>query len=164
MNTRAGTGRFVATSVVGMVTSALLFAGVITAAADPPGNNGTVKIAGEDADVGNDSHVGCAFTVDFFGYDEGDLFADYTIEATAPTDDGTVVAGFVFIGGDPAGGATDLDAQAPVDLTGAFTGAPQDEQAFHVRLTVHADGSQGADTKHKTFWVDCAGEDEGEGE
>jgi hypothetical protein len=27
-------------------------------------------------------------------------------------------------------------------------------QGFHVKLTVHAEGSQGADTKHKVFWVE----------
>ena len=26
-------------------------------------------------------------------------------------------------------------------------------KGFHVKLTIHADGSQGADTKHKVFWV-----------
>jgi hypothetical protein len=57
-------------------------------------------------------------------------------------------------------GGTDHDASAPVDLTDAFSGEPHAQEGFHVRLTVQADGSQGADTKHKTFWVPC---DSGEG-
>ena len=164
MNTRAGTSRLITTSIVAMMTSAIWLAGGLSATADPPGNNGTVKVAGEDVGVGNDSHVGCAFTVDFYGYDMGDLYADFTIEGQAPTDGDTVWAAYVFIGGDPAGGGTDADASAAVDLSGAFNGAPHEQQGFNVKLTVHADGSQGADTKHKTFWVDCgSGEGEGEG-
>ena len=30
---------------------------------------------------------------------------------------------------------------------------PHAVQGFHVKLTVNADGSQGADVKHKVFWV-----------
>src|SRR4029453_11982527 len=46
----------------------------------PPGNNGTVKIDGVafDDHPNNEPHVGCIFQVDFYGYDEGDLFADVT--------------------------------------------------------------------------------------
>ncbi len=28
------------------------------------------------------------------------------------------------------------------------------QQGYHVKLTIHAPGSQGADTKHKVFWVE----------
>jgi hypothetical protein len=30
---------------------------------------------------------------------------------------------------------------------------PHPQQGWHVRLTINADGSQGADVKHKVFWV-----------
>jgi hypothetical protein len=30
---------------------------------------------------------------------------------------------------------------------------PQPQQGFHVKLTINAEGSQGADVKHKVFWV-----------
>src|SRR5690606_18956235 len=36
---------------------------------------------------------------------------------------------------------------------------PHPQQSWHVRLTVHAEGSQGADVKHKTFWVSGCGDD-----
>lgn len=148
-------------AVVAMTTAAIWLVGGPVASADPSGNNGTVKVGGEELS-GNDPHVGCAFTVDFFGYDEGDLDADVVLDAHAPTAGGTIATTTVFIGEDPAGGANDLDASAPFDLTGVFTDPP-DAQGYHVRLTVHADGSQGADVKHKTFWVDCApGEGGGE--
>ena len=35
-----------------------------------------------------------------------------------------------------------------------FTGFEPDQQGFHVKLTINAEGSQGADTKHKVFWVE----------
>jgi hypothetical protein len=35
-----------------------------------------------------------------------------------------------------------------------FTGiTPRPVQGVHLKLTVNAKGSQGADTKHKVFWV-----------
>ena len=27
------------------------------------------------------------------------------------------------------------------------------QQGFHIKLTIHADGAQGNDTKYKVFWV-----------
>jgi hypothetical protein len=154
MSVRNGLARRAAIAIVAVVASAMWLGGVAVAD-DPPGNNGTVKVAGEDVAVGNDAHVGCAFFVDFYGYDEGDFYADVTIEGLAPTEEGTLYIDRVFIGEDAAGGGTDLDASAPIDLTGVFVGDPTD-QGFHVKLTIEADGSQGADVKHKTFWVsDC---------
>nr|MBA2599991.1 hypothetical protein [Actinomycetota bacterium] len=43
-----------------------------------------------------------------------------------------------------------------IDLSDALaeSGAtPHAKQGYHVKLTVNADGSQGADSKHKVFWV-----------
>ena len=65
----------------------------------------------------------------------------------------------VFIGQDPAGGGTDLDASATYDLSSSlqpFMIHP--EQGYHVKLKVNAPGSIGKDTKYKTFWVvGCGG-------
>jgi hypothetical protein len=61
----------------------------------------------------------------------------------------------VFIGEDSAGGGTDLDASATYDLSEALADIePHPVQGHHVRLTINAEGSQGADVKHKVFWVD----------
>ena len=50
-----------------------------------------------------------------------------------------------------------------MDLTGPIADSgvgAQPNQGFHVTLTVVADGSIGAMTKHKTYWVDnCEGGD-----
>ena len=78
----------------------------------------------------------------------------------APTGKGiSLLDDTVFIGEDAAGGGTDLDAQRNYNLSGLLgqLGDPQPNQGFHIKLTVHADGSQGADTKFKVFWVDCGG-------
>jgi LPXTG-motif cell wall-anchored protein len=131
---------------------------VASAAPNPPGNNGTVKVDNipfDDA-PNNEPHVGCVFQVDFYGFDEGDLVADVAFESHPPT--GPVqmlLTDEVFIGEDDnAGGGSQagLDASATYSLD--FTGIrPHPNQGFHVKLTVHADGSHGADTKHKVFWV-----------
>ncbi|MFB3738246.1 MAG: LPXTG cell wall anchor domain-containing protein [Candidatus Velamenicoccus archaeovorus] len=127
----------------------------------PPGNDGTVKVDGVPFDdrPDNEPHVGCAFQIDFYGYDEGDLSATYDFQLWAPTGSGSLESGSVAIGEDAASGGTDLDASVTVDLQDelAASGVPaHPRQGYHVRLTVHAEGSIGADTKHKMLWVECA--------
>src|SRR3954471_17546162 len=135
-----------------------------TAGGDPPGNNGTIKIDGKPFDDApdNEPHPGCVFQVDFYGFDAGNLDADLTFEAVAPTAGGVLLTDTVPIGEDShAGGGSEagLDASKTYDLSSELAGIePQRNQGWHVRLTVHADGSQGSDVKHKVFWVDdCAG-------
>ena len=126
-------------------------------ALDPPGNNGTVKVDDVPFDdhPNNGPHVGCVFQIDFYGYDEGDLNAEVTFEGVPPTGGGVLLTDSVFIGGDSAGGGTDLDASATYDLSPALADIePHPVQGHHVRLTVNAEGSQGADLKHKVFWVE----------
>jgi hypothetical protein len=145
-----------------LIGGALLVPGAAVAASNPPGNNGTVKIDARpfDAAPDNEPHVGCTFQVDFYAYDQGDLHAQVTFEAHAPTlrpEDGdqALLTDSVFIGEDDnSGGSSEdgLDARQTYRLD--FTGiTPHPEQGFHVKLTVNAEGSQGADTKHKVFWV-----------
>lgn len=131
------------------------------AVADRPGNNGTIKVDGQPFDdhPGNEPHVGCVLQVDFYNYGKGDFHADVTFSPHAPTASSsiTVTAGDPrpFVGEDPPGGGTDLDAHETYRLS--FTGAPHPKQGYHVKLTVHAPQSNGADTKHKVFWVkNCA--------
>ena len=129
----------------------------------PPGNNGTVKIDGEDFDdhPDNEPHVGCVFQVDFYGYDEGDLFADVTFKVHPPTGNEVILEDTdIFIGEDDNGGGgseAGLDASRTYDLTSLLAAfEPHPLQGWHIKLTVNADGSQGADVKHKVFWVtDC---------
>jgi hypothetical protein len=104
--------------------------------------------------------------IDFYGYDEGQLFASASFELDPPT--GAMIPLLsrtgIFIGEDSAagGGSTaGLDASETFDLSGAIasTGQPSHpRQGWHIGLTVHADGSIGSDVKHKEFWVsDCGG-------
>lgn len=148
---------------VTLAATAFLIGGLASPAlADPAGNNGTVKIDGRPFDTApdNEPHVGCKFQVDFYGFDQGALNATVNFTGQAPTGKGvSLLDDTVFIGQDAAGGGTDLDAQATYDLSGLVgqLGDPQPQQGFHIKLTVHADGSHGADTKYKVFWVDCGG-------
>ena len=125
---------------------------------NPPGNNGTVKIAAPSDAVGqpsNNPHPGCTVVVEWFGYDQGsDVTSTVTFASQAPTSD-AVIGGTspsqVFVGGDPAGGGTDLDGRQA--YTPTFTGTPHPKQGFHVKLTVATPHSLGNDTKTKVFWV-----------
>lgn len=123
-----------------------------------PGNNGTVKIddldaSDENSSNANDPHVACTFAVNFFNYDAATIDATVSFALQAPTDTGrtlTVVSGNLsptFQGT----GQAELDHSEQYTL--AFTGAPQAQQGYHVKMTVHAPFSKGNDTKYKTFWV-----------
>ena len=130
---------------------------------NPPGNNGTIKIdaVAFDDHPNNEPHVGCIFQIDLYGYDDNDdYYADYSFALHAPTlspsGDNGLMDGNVFIGEDAAGGGRDLDASVTIDLSDALAASgatPHAKQGYHVKLTVHADGSIGADTKYKVFWV-----------
>lgn len=140
--------------------AALLAFAAPVAAGNPPGNNGTVKIDRMPFDnaPNNEPHVGCIFQVDFYGFDAGDLSADVIFEAHPPTGSGLLLQDSIFIGEDDASGGgseAGLDASRTYDLSKALASyAPHPQQGWHVKLTIHADGSQGADTKHKVFWVE----------
>ena len=148
-----------AAAVASAVPLALILGSTADAAPNPPGNNGTVKIDGllfDDA-PNNEPHVGCTFQLDFYGYDEGDLDALVSFESHAPTGASQVLlTDTVFIGEDDnSGGGSEAGLDASETYTLDFTGIqPHPQQGFHVKLTVNADGSQGADVKYKTFWVD----------
>lgn len=146
-------------AVTGLVLVAIFgSAGVAPAGPNPPGNNGTIKVDDVvfDDHPNNEPHVGCTFQVDFYGFDEGDLFADVTFEAHPPT--GPVVVlltDSVFIGEDDnSGGGSESGLDASETYTLDLSGIePHPVQGWHVKLTINADGSQGADVKYKVFWV-----------
>jgi hypothetical protein len=128
------------------------------AASNPAGNNGTIKVDREPFDdvPDNQPHVGCTFQVDFYGFDEGDLNAEVTFTAHPPTGDQQVLlTDTVFIGQDDnSGGGSEAGLDASKTYTLDLTGIePHPNQGVHVELTINAEGSQGADTKYKVFWV-----------
>lgn len=152
---------------VGVGTIALAWAAPAFATPNPPGNNGTVKVDGVEFDShpDNEPHVGCSFEIDWYGMDEGDLWSDVTFAVQPPTGKPEdILTDTVFIGEDDnsGGGSEDgLDASREYDLTNLLVGHfdPQPQQGYHIKLTINTDGSQGADVKHKVFWVDgCEGE------
>jgi hypothetical protein len=127
------------------------------ALADPPGNNGDVKIEFSGTQPPNmEPHVPCTFNIEFYNYDEGDMYGDYSFALQPPTGTSTLLSGSTFIGEDAAGGGTDIDASVAIDLGPSLSGVtPHPIQGYHIKVTVHADGSIGADTKYKVFWVKC---------
>jgi hypothetical protein len=130
--------------------------------ADPPGNNGTIKVDAEafDDTPGNEPHVDCTFQIDFYGFDKGDLSAKVTFETQPPTPTGAddqvvLLTDSVFIGeDDDSGGGSVAGLDASETYTLDFGNIePNNKGEFHVKLTINAEGSQGADVKHKVFWV-----------
>lgn len=145
---------------------ALLASAASSANAQAPGNNGTVKIENVDVDSTDDEnnanrpHVACPFAVRWYGYDEGTRAFAMSFEAQMPSGTGTVAvlsgptAG--AFGGGGSGDQLDHEEVYELDTTGL---TEQENQGFHIKLTVTTDGSQGNDTKSKAFWMTaCATE------
>jgi LPXTG-motif cell wall-anchored protein len=131
---------------------------VLTAAADPSGANGTVKIDGLAFDDGidNEPHVTCSFEADFFNFDN-DERVNVVFTAQPPTGPGTELLrqNNVLVSDDPAGGGKpDPDNTFTFSVTQLGLGAyePQPQQGYHVKLTVERIGAPGAG-KHKVFWI-----------
>src|SRR4029453_5023524 len=162
----AGSRKVVRLAVLaGVMVAGLAVPQLAWAGPNPPGNNGTVKVDDVPFDdhPDNEPHVGCSFQIDFYGYDEGDLEPQVTFEAPPPTlragDDQVLLTDAVFIGEDDnSGGGSEAGLDASATYTLDFTGIePHPVQGFHGKLTVNAEGSQGADVKHKVFWVTGCG-------
>lgn len=160
---RASRGSIIATAAfVGLSAMALLAPSVGAATVNPPGANGTVKIDGLafDSAPNNEPHVGCSFQVDFYGFDQGAYNANVEFSVKPPTGKSTaLLTDTVFIGEDPAGGATDLDAERTYNLSQALLPyTPHPKQGYHVYVTVSAQGADGkVAIKQKVFWVQACG-------
>jgi hypothetical protein len=145
---------------VTLIAGLLLLGNTAFAAPNPPGNNGTVKIhkLPLDSNSHNQPHVGCPFTVTFFGFDQGDV-ATVTFTAWAPTGKGkALLTGTVDIGADDnSGGGSPAGFDGEQTYTLDFDGiVPHQQQGFHVKLTVTVT-SPGSKTpkfnKYKVFWA-----------
>ena len=110
-----------------------------------------------DSIPNNDPHVGCTFTVEWYGFDKGaDIISTVTFEMQSPT---RTSASSVDGPSTSSSAATrpavrDGDRpRRPEDYTLTFDGPPHPNQGYHVKLTVHTPGSKGTDKKYKVFWV-----------
>lgn len=124
----------------------------------PPGNNGHIQIDELSADggAGNDAHVSCAFSINFFGYDAGTQHAAITVRPAAPTrGKGSAELSASWVTSVRTGG-NQLDANVPVtaaELATAFAGVTPAKQGYHARVEVSVTGSIGASTKTHMVWI-----------
>jgi hypothetical protein len=152
-----GTGKL----ALALAIVVVLWTPAVASAQNPPSNSGVIKVDGVAFDdIPSDStHVGCNFQIDFYGYDQGDLFATVTFAAWPPTSlpgaDQTVLTDTVFIGEDDnSGGGSEAGLDASQTYTLDLTGIePHPIQGIRIQLTIQAEGSQGADVKSVTFWI-----------
>jgi hypothetical protein len=132
----------------------------VGAMADAPlGNNGTVKIDGVEFDTApdNEPHVGCGFQVDWYGFD-ANATSDVTFELQAPTlGNGPLYFSKQLDGDDNSGGGSEagLDGEQFYNIAPLVNGVKAHPiQGYHVKLTINTQPTaQGADVKHKVFWV-----------
>ncbi len=141
---------------------------------DPPGNNGTVKLAGFGGTNGpghssgdgstpkhpsNDPHLPCDFSVEWFGFDSG-VTSEVTFEQHAPTRGGSPQHDSVPLDNDShSGGGSTAGYDGVQDYNLDFEGDPHPVHGYHVKLTTETPYSQGSDRKHKVFWVEPCEED-----
>jgi LPXTG-motif cell wall-anchored protein len=125
---------------------------------DPRGGNGTVKIDDipVDGDISNVPHVGCTFAVKFFDFDEGE-HANIVFSLQQKPGPGIELLrrDNVLVSTDAAtGGKPDPDEVFTFSVSQLGLGAykPQNDQGYHIKLTVERIGAPGAG-KHKVFWV-----------
>lgn len=126
-----------------------------------PQNSGFITVNGDtvwDFLPGQPPIVNCEIKTEFINYDK-DLgkFATVSFELQPPTSGQnfslSVVSGNLhpFIGKDDAGGGNDSDGTQKYRLL--FTGVPQAQQGFMVKMKIEANGSFGDDVKYTQFWV-----------
>jgi hypothetical protein len=153
--------RTVKRALVSVVTITIALAGpvltdVAAAQEGPPGNNGTVKVDGIpfDAHPDNEPHPGCTFEIDWYNFD-ANATSEVTFETQNPTSTRLVLNDTVTLdddaneGGDQDG--LDGHREYTLDFTAADYYHPQ--QGYHVKLTIETTWANGADVKHKVFWV-----------
>ena len=148
--------------------------------ADPPGNNGTVKIDGTDLNDGpghtqkpndpfdegtdNDPHIECGIKVDFFNFDQGQT-ADIVFTAHAPTgSNGLLLEDLdVTISQDGTAGAPNdvdesfiYDVEEDFDMT-QFT-SKHEVHGWHIKVNITIYDAEGNEVpgakKHKVFWAE----------
>src|SRR3954470_23915833 len=75
---------------MGLIAPLLWTSAAAFASANPPGNNGTVKVEGETFDSlhDNDPHVGCQLLIQWYGFDAGARTTTVTFDAQPPTGTG----------------------------------------------------------------------------
>ncbi|WP_460524729.1 hypothetical protein [Flindersiella endophytica] len=131
----------------------------------PPGANGSVKIdeAPVDSDPSNEPHVGCGFTVQFFGFDEGTNTAEVVFTAQDPSGDAVVTAvegrsSFTFEGGNsPSDTATHTESYK-LDTEGLTA----TNQGVHIKVDVKVTdvGGKVDFDKYKVFWTGTCEDEE----
>jgi len=136
----------------------LMVVSAMAPATAAPGNNGTVKVDNIELDNqmnANEPHVGCEFAVEWYGFDPS-VTSHVTFEAQPPTgtrlllEDDVLLSSNAIPGGSPA--AFDGEELYVLDFNDGDFFHPQ--QGYHVKLTINTPISNGADVKHKVFWVE----------
>jgi len=126
---------------------------------NPTGANGTIKIDGSifDGHPNNEPHIGgCAFQVDFYGFDVGDTASLSFYQWPGTGNKSEILTVETFIGEDGAGGGIDIDQQLRVVLDGDL-GNEHPLHGFHIRAEANVTSGDRTYTKTKVFWVtrDC---------
>jgi hypothetical protein len=153
------TSRVLLASATLALAAGLVPLATVGATVGPAGNNGTVKIDGVEFDTApdNEPHVGCGFQVDWYGFD-ANATSNVTFELQAPTlGNGPLYFSKQLDGDDNSGGGSEagLDGEQLYNIAPLVNGVKAHPiQGYHVKLTINTQPTaQGADVKHKVFWV-----------
>ena len=148
--------RLVAAAAAATLPIVLALCGGTPAVAGQGGNKGSLKVSEVDgaADRSNDPHVGCTFDLQWYGFQRSTATVSFASQAPTKSAVITKVAGpdSVELGAATSGGVMNSRRTYTLSFTGAD---PQANQGYKVKVTTKATGANGAESKHKVFWVEC---------
>jgi hypothetical protein len=127
----------------------------------PAGNKGSMKVrpvGTPAAPPRNYAHLPCVVQVDFYGVPHSSATVTAVSHApTGPTGQTLLTQTLTFSQSSPNPPGNELVGSTTLDFTGVLDGLTYHaQQGYHVKLTAEIDGPQGANVKHKVFWIDCA--------
>ncbi|HVM20991.1 MAG TPA: hypothetical protein VM307_13615 [Egibacteraceae bacterium] len=126
----------------------------------PAGNKGSMKVrplGTAPHPPRNYAHLPCVVQVDFYGSPHsGATLTARSHAPTSPTGETLLTETVDFASSSAIPAGNELVGTVTLDFTDVVSGLTYHaQQGYHVKLTAVQDGPQGADVKHKVFWIDC---------
>ena len=140
---------------------AMVIAGSGSSAMAAAGNNGTVKVDGTTIFKqmnANEPHVGCDFSIEWYGFDASNTTSYVTFNTQSPTSNRNLILNdpVMLDGDDSSGGGSPAGFDGSKLYTLQFDpnlDYLHPNQGYHIKVTVETPTANGSDLKYKTFWV-----------
>jgi hypothetical protein len=121
-------------------------------------NSGTIKIAslGSDTHPEDEPHPGCAFRVDFYGFREGWLTTEVSLQP--PSGRQFLDSARVHISEDGRG--NEYQTSIAFDMMERLRAIDGQAERFHILVDARRDDARGNGSKTKVLWLECPASDD----